>query len=292
MSRVLPSFSRQADSEDYEYDQREELSPLLKQFAAYHVQHLDTPKTFPERIEWANSKMWDFSEGKINANELNMVMYYLGGWMDLCADHERNAYRQIQKHIHSLLSEHNGNKLAKNKAQPTAVDAARSRNANSIVQQVNSIIAGKSRYATVDDAVKDMTERTGLSTYLDTIKSAEESKKKVNKNASEDLQIPSSLAQYDFAGQVISYIQNNIKNSNAHSVAIPALQADILEIFGRRGLQSQDVMNDEFEKYLSDCIYEAQKMLPPEYQNNNIGRGVGKDIEDSNDAWLGLMPAK
>lgn len=215
MSRVLPSFSRQSDTEDYEYDQKEELSPLIKQFAKSQIQ-----------------------------------------------------------------------------AQPTAVDAARARNANSIVQQVNSIMTGKSRYATVDDAVKDFTERTGLSTYLETVKSAEEAKKKVNKSASEGSQVPESLAQYDFADQVVSYIQNNIKNSNAYSVAIPALQADILEIFGRRGLQSQDVMNDEFERYLSDCIYDAQKMLPPEHQNNNIGRDVGKDIEDSNDAWLGLQPAK
>ncbi len=215
MSRVLPSFSRQSDVEDYEYDQREELSPLIKQFAK------------------------------------------------------------------SLQS------------QPTAVDAARARNANSIVQQVNSIMTGKSRYATVDDAVKDMTERTGLSTYLDTVKSAEEAKKKdLNKKSASDLAIPESLSQYDFADKVVAYIQNNIKNSNAYSVTIPALQADILDIFRNKGLQSQDIMNDEFTKYLSDCIYEAQKMLPPEHQNNNIGRDVGKDIEDSNDAWLGLQPAK
>lgn len=214
MSRILPSFSRQSElaPEDHEYDAREELSPLIKQFAKNYI--------------------------------------------------------------------------------PTIVDAARSRNANSIIQQVNSIIGGKSRYATVADAVQDMTERTGLSTYLETVKSAEELKKKVNKQASEELQIPSTLAQYNFANKVVSYIDNNIKNSNALSVTIPQLQADILDIFGRQGLQSQDVMNDEFVKYLSDCIYEAQKSLPPEYQNNNIGLGVGKDIEDSNDAWSGLMPAK
>lgn len=215
MARTIPSFSKYADEEDYEFEAREELSPLIKQFA-------------------------------------------------------------------------------KSQIQPTAVDVARARNANthSIVQQVNSIINGKSRYATVDDAVKDMTERTGLTSYLDTIKSAEESKKKVNKQASEDLQIPSTLSQYDFADKVISYIQNNIKNNRGFGASVPQLQADILDIFGRQGLQSQDVMNDEFSKYLSDCIYEAQKMLPPEHQNNNIGRDVGKDIEDSNDAWANLMPAK
>ena len=214
MSRVLPAFLRQSESdpEDREFDSREELSPLLKQFAKNNI--------------------------------------------------------------------------------PTIVDSARSRNANSIIQQVNSIIGGKSRYATVADAVKDMTERTGLGAYLETVKSAEELKKKVNKQASEESQIPSSLSQYDFAGKVVSYIENNIKNSNALSVTVPQLQADILEIFGRQGLQSQDVMNDEFVKYLSDCIYEAQKSLPPMHQSSNIGRDVGKDIEDSNDAWAGLMPSK
>lgn len=217
MSRVLPSFLKQSESstEDHEFDAREELSPLIKQFAKSHI-------------------------------------------------------------------------------QPTAVEIARARNvqSQSIVQQLNAIMTGKSRYATVDDAVKDMTERTGLITYLDTIKSAEEAKKKVNKQASEESQIPSTLAQYDFADKVVSYIKNNIKNSNALSITIPQLEADILEIFGRQGLQAQDVMNDEFTRYLSDCIYEAQKMLSPEHQNNNIGKGIGKDIEDSNDAWLGLLPAK
>lgn len=217
MSRTLPSFSKHSyDAEDYEYDLKEELSPLIKQFAKNHI--------------------------------------------------------------------------------PTVVDSARARNANSIIQQVNSILNGKSRYATVADAVQDMTERTGLGAYLETVKSAEEAKKKdVNKQASEfthETQVPSTLSQYDFADKVVSYIKNNIKNSNGLSVTIPQLQADILDLFGRQGIQPQDVMNDEFVKYLSDCIFEAQSGLPPEHHNSNIGFGVGKDLEDSNDAWSGLMPSK
>lgn len=184
------------------------------------------------------------------------------------------------------------NNFAKSQNKQTAVEAARSRNAQSITQQLTAIMTGKSRYATVADAVQDMTERTGLGTYLETVKSAEESKKKVNKQANSDSQLPESLNQYDFAEDLVSYIHNNIKNSNGLASSVPQLQHDILDLFGKRGLSSADVMNDEFEKYLSDCIYEAQRNLGPAHHNSNIGSGVGKDIEDTNDAWAGLSPAK
>lgn len=177
--------------------------------------------------------------------------------------------------------------FAKSVAPQTAADQARARNAQSLMQQLTSIMTGKQRYATVDDAVKDMQERTGLMVHLENIKSA---KKKVNKQAS-DNQIPEALNKYDFADDIISYIHNNIKNTGGIT-AIPALQHDLISVFPK--INPSDIMNDEVAKYISECIYEEQKMLPNnDSHNNNLGKGVGKDllVQDS-DPWLGLMPSK
>jgi hypothetical protein len=180
--------------------------------------------------------------------------------------------------------------FAKSVAPQNAVDQARSRNAQSFMQQLTSIMTGKQRYATVDDAVKDMQERTGLTVHLENIKSA---KKKVNKLAEDttDSQIPESLSKYDFADDILSYINNNIKNSGGGS-SIASIQYDLLSVFPK--LDPSDVMTDEVAKYISNCIYDEQKMLPNDNSGNlNLGKGVGKDLlVQDQDPWLGLMPSK
>ncbi len=273
--------------EEREIEASEKLSPIVSQFAksliSQHVKHLETPKKFADRVEWANNKMWDFSEGKIASDELNMVRHYLTGWMDLGSDHEKNSYKQIYQHITSLLSENN--KEAKSK-EFNVVDQARSRNAESFMQQLTSLMVNKPRYATVDDAVKDMQERTGLNIHLENVKSA---KKKVNKEAS--YQIPESLQKYDFADDVAAYIRNNIQNTGATGASIAAIEHDLLSVFPK--LDPSDIMNDEVAKFISDCIYSEQSQLSPEVNAPNLGKGVGKDllVQDT-DPWAGLMPSK
>lgn len=175
--------------------------------------------------------------------------------------------------------------FAKSIIPQNAVDQARSRNAQSFMQQLTSLMTNKPRYATVDDAVKDMQERTGLNVHLENIKSA---KKKVNKQASE---IPASLQKYDFANDIAAYIQNNIKNTGSTGASIAAIEHDLLSVFPK--LSPSDVMNDEVAKFISDHIYSEQSQLSPESGNSQIGVGVGKDllVQDS-DPWVGLLPAK
>src|SRR6266705_6440788 len=191
-----------AEDKDFEHPTNtEKLSPYLTvaliNVISQQVKLLNTPKTFPEKIEWANNKIWDFSEGKIDPNEMKMVQAYLSGWMDLASEDERNAYKQMYKHIHSLISqkenissiidkhfppnEENGaGKFAKSKNQ-TAVEQARLRNSSqSFMQQLTSLMTNKPRYATVADAVKDMQERTGLNVHLENIKSAKSTNKKAS----------------------------------------------------------------------------------------------------------------
>lgn len=188
---------------------------------------------------------------------------------------------------------------AKSEKSETAVDAARKRNSQSYLQQIVNIIGNPPRYATVEDAVQDMRERTGLNAYLDKMKTADngESKKKVNKSASEKCVLPESLSKYkDVAEDIENFVQNNINNTHGLASTVPQLQYDILSVFGLRyGIESQDVMNHEVAKYLNDCILEAQKNLNSSNKiPASIGDGVGRvdvDDYDDQDAWSGFMPA-
>jgi hypothetical protein len=281
--------------------------------------------------------------------------------------------------------------FAKSVIPQNAVDQARARNAQSFMQQLTSIMTNKPRYATVDDAVKDMQERTGLTLHLENIKSA---KKKVNKQANDtgeesyllgledgkfDLkkdqvgdilasmtahryprrgiiaakpmeyalgyaegsdwvknkgkdtldyelnkiksainqygtfaawidkldkihgikqaqistqnEIPEFLSKYDFANDVVSYIHNNIHNTGGLGVSVPSVQHDILSVFPK--INPTDIMNEQVSKYISDCIYDEQKMHTAPPATNNLGMNVGKDlITQDPDPWLGLIPAK
>jgi hypothetical protein len=188
--------------------------------------------------------------------------------------------------------------------KPTAVDSARERNAQSVNQMVNSILGNKPVYSSVEDAVNDMRERTGLDAYLKQIKAdkdADNVKIASDEIASDEIasdemtsNLPEPLAKYDSVAQDIdNFVNNTIKNSHGIGSTVPQLQYDILANFGRAGVDSKDVMNDQVVKYLSDCILEAQKNIAPKSPEPNLGKGIGRAEEDNNnDAWSGLMPQK
>lgn len=176
----------------------------------------------------------------------------------------------------------------------TAVQQARSR--QSIVNDINGIIAHPPRYATVDDAVEDMRERTGLNSYLQTIR-ANESKDKIKQIVASiqesDVKIPDSLAKYNFDEDLINYINNTIDNSHGISVKVPQLQHDILHTFGySKRLEAQDVWNDEVAEFLSKLVENARE-VSFQTSDSRIGDGVGRteDMDLNSDYFAGLQPA-
>lgn len=282
--------------------------------------------------------------------------------------------------------------FANSQAGKTVVDVIRDRNSQSFVQQISSIMTNsKSKYSSVEEAVKDMRERTGLNKYLENIKASnkinlnkqaqfedsesdnqkanlaysiglrdglediereqvgdilsnllslktpisvkfwkdyakgyiistqmrqniineeinkileylnkndidEKSDYIVNKTAQlvSDRQLPESLAKYtDIAEDIKTYVKNNINNSHGFGLTVPQLQHDLLSVFGvRYGVESQDIMNNEVAKYLSDCIMDAESSVNYE-EHESIGDGVGRiGVGDNNDVWEGLIPAK
>lgn len=176
----------------------------------------------------------------------------------------------------------------------TAVQQARSR--QSIVNDINGIIAHPPRYATVDDAVEDMRERTGLNSYLQTIR-ANESKEKIKQIVASiqesDVKIPESLAKYNFDEDLINYINNTIDNSHGISVKVTQLQHDILHTFGySKRLEAQDVWNDEVAEFLSKLVENARE-VSFQTSDSRIGDGVGRteDMDLNSEYFAGLQPA-
>lgn len=192
-----------------------------------------------------------------------------------------------------------------NKPEPTAVDLSRKR-AQSIVSTINVLMANPPRYATVEDAVEDMRDRTGLNEYIRKVTSS--SKKKTLNKSAKDLvslinetmsddnsdkeldndaeDIPDVLKKYpqDAQDNIISFIKNNINDAHGLYVTIPQLQYDILHLFGYKyGLSSHEIEDPDFIRFLSKMLEGAERTVVPEAANSDIGSGLANQSLDDND---------
>ncbi len=179
----------------------------------------------------------------------------------------------------------------KDKTPVTAVEAGRLRNKANLMDQIQSIVGGKTRYSSVENAVRDYQERTGLSEYLRRVQSGQN-----NGQTKTAYTLPSSFSQYNknVQDKLISYINNTIETNKGY-ISIPALQQDIKQLFRNDGVQAQDIDNLEVAKFLNDLIILRQRDNNSHDVNNlNIGKDVGtKNVEDdgsNTDFFKGLLP--
>lgn len=169
----------------------------------------------------------------------------------------------------------------------TAVEVARRRNYQSIIDQISSIVGGKAQPNAVEAKVREMQDRTGLNEWL-----------------KRQAQVESSLPEDpNLFGKVPESVKEDIKNfiwnliSTHHgNIQVPAVVEEVSRIFKSKGVTHQDVNDMAFEKYISDQIVKAKKNEPmAEEHNTNIGRGLGVEKEvdpESGDAFSGLNPVK
>jgi hypothetical protein len=185
------------------------------------------------------------------------------------------------------------NKLQKNSVQPRG----------SVYDEINSIMNNsKSKHNSVQDAVSDMMARSGLSTYLDNVKSSQNKDaaqpKKVAQNISENERPQDSkLPQVIQDKASIKNTLDNIIKETKGNMPIPAIIARL------QSLHARDVPNDEnwndekLIRLVSQLNLQAKKDNPSNYENFDM---LGKDdhsssaeIDPSNsDAFHALMPAK
>lgn len=152
----------------------------------------------------------------------------------------------------------------------------------SVYDQISSIMGRKSKHATVDDAVKDMKERSGLTAYLQT-----QSDGKLQSKASETVKL------FEIVPQVKTTMDNCIEDSKGN-LPIPAIIERVKSI--HRFDVADDTVWDEDNllKYINSKNI-LVKQNHPDMDNNhaNLGRDLSMEnfTDPSNtDAFQSLQP--
>lgn len=170
----------------------------------------------------------------------------------------------------------------------------------SLFEQINSIMNGKSKFPTVDAAVQDMKERSGLTAYLQKIKhsSNEDVANSAKKVASTDEQsvidkkINLSPIVIQKKPQIKKTIENYIKDTKGN-LAVPAIIDKIHSIHSNDVPDPKDWEDDKLIILVSDLNLRAKVNNPESFHNyNNLGnRDTDSDVDPSNsDAFHSLMP--
>jgi hypothetical protein len=193
-------------------------------------------------------------------------------------------------------------KLQKTSVQPRG---------QSLYDQISSIMNTKSKYPSVQAAVDDMMQRSGLTDYLDNVKTSEETLDERSRKTAQDQndkrdhnakkreehshsKIPEVLQSKP---SIMRTLENVVRESRGN-LPVPAI------ITRLRSLHAHDIADDSaweddrLIRLVSDCCAQAKRDNPATFdQFDQLGKGDGSmadhDVDPSNtDAFNSLMPAK
>jgi hypothetical protein len=184
--------------------------------------------------------------------------------------------------------------------------AVQPKSPQSIYDQISSIMNGNTpKYTSVQSAVDDMMQRSGVSNYLKTSKEQEISKTKTaaDQNDAFQKQVPIEAKNNDTPDVIkeMPVIRTTLENyikATRGNLPIPAIIDKIRSI--HQSDISEDKMWDEDKliRLVSRLNLEAKKNNPANYENySNLASGdhdiSESDIDPSNnDAFHGLQPTK
>lgn len=189
--------------------------------------------------------------------------------------------------------------LQKGAVQPRNVE-------NSLFDQINSIMNGKSKHPSVAAAVEEMRERSGLVAYLDMSKVSNESKNKSTKTSSTktaadqngvvEKKVDLTPMIIKKCPQVKSTLENYIRDTKGN-LPIPAIIEKIRSIHQSDVSDARDWEDDKLLLLVSKLNLNAKKNNPAVFeQYSNLGTHDNTDetdIDPSNtDAFHSLNPAK
>jgi len=172
----------------------------------------------------------------------------------------------------------------------------------SLFEQINSIMNGKSKYPSVEAAVQDMQERSGLTAYLDKInKSSEDASiaKKVeasdNNNVIEK-KIKGTPIVISKCPDIQKTLDNYIRDTKGN-LPVPAIIDKLRSIHQGDVSDAKDWDDENLIRLVSKMNLAAKTENPSLYQGySNLGRrdtGADSEIDPSNtDAFNALNPAK
>lgn len=180
-------------------------------------------------------------------------------------------------------------KLQKGAVQPRGKD---------LYEQINSIMNTKSKYPSVQAAVDDMMHRSGLTDYLDNVKTSKDENTSGKSRKTAQQQPDPKTPQVIIDKPSIKNTLENIIKETRGNMPVPAVISRL------RSLHARDISNegawddDKLIRYVSQLNLQAKKDNPGSYDNfNELGRGdrgsSANDVDPSNtDAFNSLMPAK
>lgn len=183
----------------------------------------------------------------------------------------------------------------KNSEPKSAVEVARARNNQSIIDQINSIVGNKPRHSNVESLVQEMQERTGLKEYLQRNSASQTQSKVAALPEQNEKKVILENLNNKLREKIINFIKNRIETHRG-LVSLPAIQEEIISTFKNEGAQPQDINNPEVANFINQVIIDERRKTPSlDTNDGNLGRGVGvQEMDDdgaNSDFFRGLMPA-
>lgn len=181
------------------------------------------------------------------------------------------------------------NKLQKTSVQPRG---------NSLHDQISSIMNSKSKYPSVQAAVDDMMQRSGLTDYLQTKTSSDEenSENKPRKTAQAKPSDPEPKALSIIPG--LRNTLDNIMRETRGNLDISAIVRRLQAMYSKETPNANIWEDPALFGFISNLNLEAKKNNPGVFERyDTLGRGdhsaADHDIDPSNtDAFNALMPSK
>lgn len=176
--------------------------------------------------------------------------------------------------------------------------AVQPRTQESLFDQINSIMNRKSKHTSVEAAVEDMKNRSGLTAYLNHAKrTAEEElanvKVATDENNNLNKKIPIVIQKHP---AIRKTLENCIRDTKGN-LPIPAIIERVRSIHQGDVSEAKDWDDDKLLYFISNLNLEAKKNNPSNFEDySNLGgrdSNSSQDIDPSNtDAFFGLNPAK
>lgn len=159
--------------------------------------------------------------------------------------------------------------------------------ASSLFDQINSIINGTSKYPSVEAAVEDMKERSGLTAYL---KTAIDNNQVIDKKID---MVPIVVKKFP---AIKSTLENYIRDTKGN-LPVPAIVDKIRSIHQSDVSDAKDWEDDNLIKLISQLNLDAKKNNPGNFEDySNLGSrdsASDSEIDPSNtDAFHALTPVK
>lgn len=188
----------------------------------------------------------------------------------------------------------------------SAVEKARTRDAQSIVDQISAIVGNK-KVHTVATLVDEYQDRIGLKDYLKRMSEKEDGQKKTAQEATPGSPVPAeslpaqpnnpSESQLPIFNKLSPADQQDLKafirnkcESHYGNIQVPALVEEVSRTFRQKGVQPQDVNDTNFEKFINDEIIRAKKMFPSQ-QSHNPQIGSENSIDTNGDGKVDVYDA-